>query len=249
MKKKRNSFLRWRQGKKAVDDGISSPTHGVMANQTLLAANIVSPEKYSDDYSVYIVHEYVEGEITHGSKVAAATPESNLKCFYEGTQPCSTLLLEQVNSFIQTEVRSSTSHKNNRNSTVDNSLLDDDISTLRDYGEDDFVEDASFATRDVGDGCNIAKQRMIENITSVRCAHNTRGCEMKLRDDDSSYDVIVDADEWEREFGQRGCCFTQQVDGIVMETGKAVYDFVGEPEDYLFGERLVSAVRKCNQVE
>jgi hypothetical protein len=40
---------------------------------------------------------------------------------------------------------------------------------------------------------------------------------------------LLTIDEWEQEFGG-GCCF--KLHGIVMDTGKAVYDWTGAPEDY-----------------
>ena len=64
-----------------------------------------------------------------------------------------------------------------------------------------------------------------------------RGCEMKLRDDESTY-VTLDIDEREHEFGG-GCCFTTQLHGIVMDTGKAVYDWVGALEDYALGKDIL----------
>jgi hypothetical protein len=60
---------------------------------------------------------------------------------------------------------------------------------------------------------------------------------MKLRDDESTY-VTLDIDEWEPEFGG-GCCFTTQLNGIVMDTGKAAYDWAGAPEDYALEKDIV----------
>lgn len=224
-------------------------------------ANIVSPEKDPDDYSLYIVHNFVDGEITGVPKLvedslSGATTRTSSAGRITDTDPGQfSWLQNRINDFIPAEVRSYTSFKSNGDK-INNSLLDDDISAIsfdrkeviryEDIKSDEFVEDASMATRNVGNGCALAKQRMIENILAVKFAQNAKGCEMKLRDDESSY-VTFDLDEWEQEFGG-GCCFTKQLHGVVMETGKAVYDWAGEPEDYPLGRQLVSVCddgRKC----
>ncbi|KAL3801485.1 hypothetical protein HJC23_000923 [Cyclotella cryptica] len=244
--------------KKTEMSSTTSPCTSVTSNEANNDSNSVSPEKDpDDDYSVFIVHNYVDGDITYNSKEVEASlcsfTTSGGRTLDENARQNSPLL-QTATSHVPTEVRSYISMDRNKEN-VNNSLIDDDISAIsidkifssRHSEVDDFLEDdvASAATQEVGTGCVIAKQRMIENIISVKCAHHaTRGCDMKLRDDDSTY-VTLDADEWEREFGHHGCCFAQQMHGIVMESGDAVYDAVGEPEDYPFGEHLVSAVMQC----
>jgi hypothetical protein len=235
------------------DISTPSPTSCISLMLEETTAPIVSPERNlrdPDDYSVYIVHKYIEGEITNSvedSRSGMSTRTSSAGRLTDiSPDQCACLYgEEQVADYIPREVRSYTSYTSNKDK-INNSLLDDDISaisfekmlTSKDIKNDEFVEDASVTTRDVGNGCVVAKQRMIENILAVKFAHDARGREMKLREDESTY-VTLDVDEWEQEFGN-GCCFTKQLHGIVMDTGKAVYDWAGAPEDYALGKHIVT---------
>jgi len=282
MKNKGKSLLRWRR-KRWRGDPISRSNHvsiidrdsedpvelsrkkfetstttpsftSVTLNETKEMSNVVSPHNNQDDYSVYIVHNYVEGEINDNEKEV----ETSLCSLTASGR----LLLDESSSLhsfvISNAVRADTSF-DRRKKNVTLSFFDDDISaistdkivTFRARQGDSFLEDdvTSVATQAGGAGCAILKQRMIEKMASAKFAHSAaRGRSRKMRDDDISY-VTVDADEWEREFGRHACCFAQQMHGIVMETGDAVYDLVGEPEDYPFGEHLVSVVMQFTDVK
>lgn len=188
--------------------------------ETTGTAHIISPDKDSakdhDDYSVYIVHNFVDGEITAKPKLV----EDSLSGITTATSSAGQVTNVTQNSqrhgrmddYIPKEVRSYGKEKFN------NSLLDDDISAIS------FEKMLTIRDRNAA-----AKQRMVRNMLA-------KGSEMN---DDSTY-VTLDADEWEQEVGD-GCFITKQLHSIVMETGKAVYDWAGEPEDYLFGKYLVMA--------
>lgn len=212
---------------------------------------IVSPEKCQDDYSLFIVHNYVNGEITGNSKIVddslsgMSTRTSSAGRLTEFSRAHCPSLYEPINDYIPTEVRSFTSFNNKEK--VNNSLIDDDISAisfdkmlkLQDRSVEESVEDASCAVRNTKSGCAMAKEHMIENMLSFKYARRRRDRRMKVSDDETY--ATFDIDEWEKEFGG-GCCYTQQLDGIIMETGKAVHDWAGELDDndYPLGGQLVS---------
>lgn len=237
-----------------TSDNTSSPSPTSCMSLIVDETAIPSPGRNPrdpDDYSAFIVHKFIEGEITNSvedshSGMSTRTSSAGRVTDITDLSPDQCACLygeEEVTEYIPREVRSYTSY--NSKDKNNNSLLDDEISaisfekmlTIKDIKNDKVAEDISVATRDVGNACVVAKHRMIENLLSVKCAHDARGCEMKLRDDESTY-VTLDIDEWEQEFGG-GCCFTTQLHGIVMDTGKAVYDWAGAPEDYALGKHIV----------
>ncbi|KAL7479823.1 hypothetical protein ACHAW6_005541 [Cyclotella cf. meneghiniana] len=280
MKKKGKSLLRWRKKRwrgdtishsnsiivKDSEDPVALSvkkfeTSTTTSSFTSMPSNggsempkFVSPENDQDDYSVFIVHNYVEGEITDDTKEVKDSlcdlTVSGRHLLDESLRQRSSVL-ETANNHIPSAARTYKSFDRYKKN-VNTSFFDDDISailtdktvTFRDSEGDSFLEDdvTSVATQAVSTICAIPKQRMIKNITSVKFARTVEGgSARKFRDDDVSY-VTVDVDECEGEFGRHACCFAQQMHGIVMETGDAVYDLVGEPEDYPFGEHLVSVV-------
>lgn len=224
MKKKIKPFTRWQNRR-------SSRVIGAGAHQ---------PSQDPDDHSVLIVHNFVDGEITSKPKfMEDSLSRLSTQTSTAGTiTDCLHLLYGQMNEHIPSEVRSCMS--SNIKEKVINSLIDDDISAISfeqmpatsDIKSSNLMEDTALATTNLGNVRMAAKQRMIENIRAVTCSQT------KPQDDESTY-VTLDVDEWEREFGG-GCCFTKELHGIVMETGDAVYDWAGEPEDYLLGKHLVS---------
>lgn len=209
---------------------------------------VVSPEKCPDDYSLFIVHNYVNGEITGNTKVVedSLSGMSTITSSAGGSTEVAHCpsLYGQIHGYIPTEVRSFVSQHSNKEK-VNNSLIDDDISAisfdkmlkLHDTTADESVTDSLSDVRNTKGVCVMAKEHMMKNILSVKYARRRRDRRAKWADDETF--ATLDINELESEL-TGGCCYSQQLDGIVMETGKAVNDWAGELEEYPFGGPLDS---------
>lgn len=206
--------------------------------------------KDPDDVSVFIVHQYFDGEIIT-SKPSVVEDSSDAASLTTGTSsghPTVTspdgqfsLLNELENGYIPSEIKS-------EDHMVDNSLLDDDsdISAISIDRElkfqgmkvDELVCDAVVAPEDKRKRTSLAKLRMIQNKHSVRCGRRVRICETKVaEDDDDSTFATLDGVEWDDEIGAGFC------------SGETVYDLLGTPEDYPLTRHLISTCDGQNEDE
>ena len=201
-----------------------------------------------DDVSVFIVHQYFDGEITSIPSVVDDSLEiASLTTGTSSEHPTDispgqfSLLDEFERDYFPTEIRPNAN-------VVDNSLLDDDddddISAISIDRElkfqgmkvDELVDNAAVAPEDERKRISLAKLRMIQNKHSVRCGRRVRICETRVtEDDDDSTFATLDEVEWDDEIGAEFC------------SGETVYDLLGTPEDYPLTRNLVSTCDGHNE--